>query len=40
VGFDLAGPESGFPADQHVKAFRTIRRQALSVTIHAGEVAR
>jgi adenosine deaminase len=39
VGFDLAGPESGFPADKHVKAFRTIRRQALSVTIHAGEVA-
>jgi adenosine deaminase len=37
VGFDLAGPESGFPPHKHVKAFRTVRRKSLSVTIHAGE---
>lgn len=37
VGYDLAGPEYGFPPDKHVAAFRTIRRKGLSVTIHAGE---
>ncbi|OHT08721.1 putative adenosine deaminase [Tritrichomonas foetus] len=37
VGFDLAGPEFGFPPQKHVKAFRTIRQKSLSVTIHAGE---
>ena len=37
VGFDLAGPENGFPPQKHVKAFRTIRQKSLSVTIHAGE---
>lgn len=37
VGFDLAGPEYGFPPQKHVKAFRTIRSKSLSVTIHAGE---
>lgn len=37
VGFDLAGPEYGFPPQKHVKAFRTIRSNSISVTIHAGE---
>lgn len=37
VGFDLAGPEMGFPPHKHVNAFRTIRQKSLSVTIHAGE---
>lgn len=37
VGFDLAGPEHGFPPHKHVNAFRTIRQKSLSVTIHAGE---
>ena len=37
VGFDLAGPEMGFPPHKHVNAFRTIRMRGLSVTIHAGE---
>ncbi|OHT07523.1 adenosine deaminase family protein [Tritrichomonas foetus] len=37
VGFDLAGPEDGFPPDKHEEAFRIIREKSLSVTIHAGE---
>lgn len=37
VGFDLAGPEDGFPPDKHAEAFRIIREKSLSVTIHAGE---
>lgn len=37
VGFDLAGPENGFPPQKHVEAFREIRLKSLSVTIHAGE---
>ena len=37
VGFDLAGPEMGFPPHKHVNAFHTIRLRGLSVTIHAGE---
>lgn len=37
VGFDLAGPECGFPPQKHVAAFRTIRMKSISVTIHAGE---
>lgn len=37
VGFDLAGPESGFPPQKHVEAFREIRLKSISVTIHAGE---
>lgn len=37
VGFDLAGPEDGFPPDKHYEAFRIIREKSLSVTIHAGE---
>ena len=37
VGFDLAGPEKGFPADGHLPACRLIREASMSLTIHAGE---
>lgn len=37
VGFDLAGPEAGFPADRHLEACRIIREANLGLTIHAGE---
>lgn len=37
VGFDLAGPECGFPPQKHIKAFRTMREKSVQVTIHAGE---
>jgi len=37
VGFDLAGPENGFPPHKFIQAFRTVREKNLAVTIHAGE---
>jgi adenosine deaminase len=37
VGFDLAGPEAGFPPGGHLAAFRIARAEGLRVTIHAGE---
>ncbi len=37
VGFDLAGPELGFPADDHLAACRLARDYGLGLTIHAGE---
>jgi adenosine deaminase len=37
VAFDLAGPEAGFPADDHIEACRTVRRAGLGLTIHGGE---
>jgi adenosine deaminase len=37
VGFDLAGPEAGFPADDHLAACRLARESGLGLTIHAGE---
>ena len=37
VGFDLAGPEAGFPADDHLPACRLVREHGLGLTIHAGE---
>jgi adenosine deaminase len=37
VGFDLAGPERGHPADDHLPACRYVREASLSLTIHAGE---
>jgi len=37
VAFDLAGPEAGFPADDHVAACRLARDAGLGLTIHAGE---
>jgi adenosine deaminase len=39
VGFDLAGPEAGFPPTLHLEAFQTARRHNLPITIHAGEAA-
>lgn len=37
VAFDLAGPEAGFPARDHLAAFRMVRDHGLPVTVHAGE---
>jgi adenosine deaminase len=37
VGFDIAGPEAGFPPEDHLAAFRLARGGGLRVTIHAGE---
>ncbi|WP_062076712.1 adenosine deaminase [Demequina globuliformis] len=37
VGFDIAGPEFGFPASNHAEAFTYLREQHMPVTIHAGE---
>ncbi len=37
VGFDLAGPEAGFPPDDHLEACQIIREANLGLTIHAGE---
>lgn len=37
VGFDLAGPEAGYPADDHIPAFTIARHAGLGVTVHAGE---
>lgn len=39
VGFDLAGPEAGFPPDLHADAIRMAREGGLRLTIHAGEAA-
>ncbi len=38
-GFDLAGAEKGYPAGDHVEAFRIAREGGLGITIHAGEAA-
>ena len=37
VGFDIAGPEAGFPPTEHLDAFQLIQRANFHVTIHAGE---
>jgi len=37
VGFDIAGPEDGFPPDDHLLAFQYCQRENFSITIHAGE---
>jgi adenosine deaminase len=37
VGFDLAGPEAGFPPDDHLAACLVAREGGLGLTIHAGE---
>jgi len=37
VGFDLAGPELGFPATAHREACDVARQGGLHLTIHAGE---
>lgn len=37
VGFDIAGPEDGFPAAQHRDAFDYLAQNFFPVTVHAGE---
>lgn len=37
VGFDLAGPEVGFPASLHAEACALVTAAGLRLTIHAGE---
>lgn len=37
VGFDLAGPEAGFPAGEHGEALKLVRDAGLPLTLHAGE---
>ena len=37
VGFDIAGPEAGFPPTDHIKAFNYLRDSGAHYTIHAGE---
>jgi len=37
VGFDIAGPEAGFPPTRHLDAFQLIQRENFHITIHAGE---
>lgn len=39
VGFDVAGPEDGYPATRHANALRTLREASFPVTVHAGEAA-
>jgi adenosine deaminase len=39
VGFDIAGPEDGFPAEAWGEAFELLRGQLMPFTIHAGEAA-
>ena len=37
VGFDLAGPELGYPPSDHHEALRLVRDADLGMTLHAGE---
>jgi adenosine deaminase len=37
VGFDIAGPEAGFPPTRHLDAFQLVNRENFHATIHAGE---
>lgn len=37
VGFDLAGPERGFPLSDHRDAIRVAREGGVHLTLHAGE---
>jgi adenosine deaminase len=37
LGFDLAGGESGNPAEMHGAAFYRARKELLNITVHAGE---
>ncbi|RAV34791.1 adenosine deaminase [Corynebacterium heidelbergense] len=39
VGFDIAGPEDGFPPTKHEAAFDLLRKNLVPFTIHAGEAA-
>lgn len=37
VGFDLAGPEAGWPATRHAALLDAVRAGGLGLTLHAGE---
>ncbi len=37
VGFDLAGPERGFPLSAHARAVRLAQEAGVHITLHAGE---
>ncbi len=37
VGYDIAGPEAGYPPTRHLDAFQLIARENFHFTIHAGE---
>lgn len=37
VGFDIAGPEDGFPASDHREVFDMLANEFFPVTVHAGE---
>ena len=37
VGFDLAGVEAGFPAEDHAQAYALAHKNFLKKTVHAGE---
>jgi adenosine deaminase len=37
VGFDVAGPEKGYPPTRFLDAFDLVRRENFHITIHAGE---
>ena len=37
VGFDLCGPEKGFPAIDHHDAYRYVHKNFMRKTVHAGE---
>ncbi|MGL4256362.1 MAG: adenosine deaminase, partial [Microbacterium sp.] len=39
VGFDIAGPEDGFPASNHRAAFDYLASEFFPATVHAGEAA-
>jgi adenosine deaminase len=39
VGFDLAGPEVGYPPSRHAAAFAILREAGVPTSIHAGEAA-
>ena len=36
-GFDIAGPEDGFPPTHHLRAFHIVQRENFHMTVHAGE---
>jgi adenosine deaminase len=37
VGFDLAGPEAGFPPSRHAATLARVREAGVPITLHAGE---
>lgn len=37
AGFDLAGPEDGFPISDHLEAIQLAKKNNLFITLHAGE---